>query len=240
MSGTGGRSQRKRPEKPKKEPTKERKRHDTERFFSLVLVDDDLNLMGPRADNALNIVNDPVYTGGNDLGRPVTKADVIISPISTPPYEGNLYLRFYNLSVDARQGGPILENIQTALSPEINIVPSNKNWYPLIPVERTENIVLGGEGDVTRNVQALGIKIRGGQHIVRVTNKTYNNIPLVCVRMYDPTAGGLVDMLATFAFSQRDPRVNEENVSFGRRLRSRFKKNKIKQVDDDIKYLLKC
>jgi hypothetical protein len=235
---SGGPSRRKRPEKPKKEPSKERKRHDTERFFSLALVDEDLQLFGPRAENALSIINDPIYTGGNDLGRPVTKADIIISPISQKPYEGNMYLRFYNLSVDARQGGPILENIQTALSPQTNIVNSPHNWYPLIPVERTENIVLGGEGDVSRTVHALGIKIRGANHIVRVTNKTYNNIPLVCVRLYDPTAGGLVDMLATFAFSQSDPRVEDEGVSFGRR-RSKVK-NTLKQVNNDIKYLLKC
>ena len=101
----------------------------------------------------------------------------------------------------------ILQGIESLLNDTVHLDTSTKNWYQLIRTDRVENIKLGGEGDVRKVETAAGIQLKTGKHIVRVTNKTFGNFPLVCVRTM--INGGLQDILATFAYSEADPR-NEE------------------------------
>ena len=198
------------PEPPSKK--KDRTLHDTERYFQMVFVEENGGLSGPRAYNALQIINNPVFSGGkyNANGSVITES-IILDNIkiheSEIPNSGNIYLRFYNVAVDAIPGGPILQGIETFLNDTVHLDTSTKNWYPLIRTDRVENIKLGGEGEVRKVETAAGIQLKTGKHIVRVTNKTFGKFPLVCVRTM--IKGHLQDILATFAYSEADPRIAE-------------------------------
>ena len=208
--------------------SKENVLHDTDRYFSFVRWDG--TNFSPNIEQILRLI------GGK-------ASEIQIGLDKSNP--GNLYFKFYDVGTDAKEKSEsFIENAAGFLSPTIL---GGNNWYPIIPTKRIENILVGGEGNIRREAFALGININNTSIPIRLhRSKTMaDGSPLIIVRYYDKTVGGLVDRMGTLAISQTDPRkVQTQTLTDSQELDEFLNMNLnfgksalIKAINNEISYL---